>query len=88
MLTLFVFCFFTRYLQTKHKQNKQGSEDKKKKKPWKKWNRGQPLVKNIVYIWLSLNILLTAVELWPVWSYEDSKITYHLLDFKTDLLTL
>ena len=31
MLTLFVFCFFTRYLQTKRKQNKQGSEDKKKK---------------------------------------------------------
>ena len=32
MLTLFVFCFFSRYLQTKRKQNKQGSEDKKKKK--------------------------------------------------------
>ena len=71
MLTVFVFCFYTPYLQTKRKQNKQGSEDKKKKQPWKKWNRGQPLVKNIVYIWLSLNILLTAVELWPVWSYED-----------------
>ena len=69
MLTLFECHFFSRCLQTKRKQNKQGNEDKKKKQPWKKWNRGQPLVKNIVYIWLSLNILLTAVELWPVWSW-------------------
>ena len=61
MLTLFVFCFFTRYLQTKRKQNKQGSEDKKKKQPRKKWNQGQRLVKNIFYNWLSLNILFPAM---------------------------
>ena len=68
MLTLFVFCFFSRYLQTKRKQNIQGNEDKKKKQPWKRWKQGQPLVKNIVYNGLSLNLLFPAMLFSPVWS--------------------
>ena len=36
MLTLFDCCFFSRYLQTKRKQNKQSNEDKKKKTAKKK----------------------------------------------------